>query len=106
MIKRTFTYIIPDFRYQYKSAQSAGSNSLLLSGFKSRICIIVRGTFPEYLIAPTIRKLMFKYEDVGFSKEVLVTTANSMLKTLKKTWRFPEKIYSFLYVKLFDFQQK
>jgi hypothetical protein len=68
---RTLTYAIPPQLHCYRHKMSAGSNTILLSGLRSRITLIKRLTFPKQQVRPSINKLLNMYKQLGFNDQDL-----------------------------------
>ncbi len=69
---RTVTYIMPPEDWQYRTAKSAGTQSLNLGGYRSRAVIIKRQTFPKSLSYQYIARLQEEYKKRGYSSAMLV----------------------------------
>ena len=68
---REVRYILPTEDWQFRSTLSAGTESTLLSGYRSRVHIIIRGVFPRIKVRPTIQLLTDHYIKLGFCKVAL-----------------------------------
>ena len=71
IMKRTVRVILPEEPWQIRPPQSAGSQSSLLSGFISRLHLILKNTFPKSLIRPDVRRLINLYVQAGFPRTTL-----------------------------------
>ena len=72
---RTLQFIMPQHNWQFRSTKSAGSSRMNLSGFRSRVHLIKRYTYPPSMVNDTIRVLIRQYVKQGFSKHQLLKAA-------------------------------
>ena len=64
-------FIVPEHKYFYRSPRSAGSDARVLSGLQARLHLLFRGTFPRSRAKPLLEKLLDKYEQQGFCRQLL-----------------------------------
>ncbi len=73
--KGTFCYIIPPHAGQNRSALSAGSTHLKLSGLRSRLHLLYAGTYPPSLREGLVTTLIDRFVEKGFTKADLLPLA-------------------------------
>ena len=66
----TCQYVLPEV---FRSAASAGSHRLILSGLRSRLHIIAKGTWPRSSRRKSMEQLGTLYEKQGFAPHVIST---------------------------------
>ena len=74
---RTLQFIMPQHAWQFRNTKSAGSLRMNLSGFRSRVSLIKRYTYPTSQVNPTLKQLIQKYMQFGFSKNCLLKAAKA-----------------------------
>ena len=80
---RTCKYKFPSQSYQFPSTLTACSVSRLLSGFQSRVHLIIRRTWPRHAVKPSLYALIKLYADAGFHINLLHRTVARILRNLK-----------------------
>ena len=65
--ERTAKLIMPTEKWQYRCPQSAGSNAIMMSGYKSRLVRVQRYTFPPEIVPQQIQILKDLYSKHGFN---------------------------------------
>ena len=73
--QRTLQFIMPQHTWQFRNPKSAGSVRLNLSGFRSRVSLIKRYTYPPSHVQQALRQLVQLYMQQGFSKNLLLKEA-------------------------------
>ena len=68
---RTLTIDLPSDSSCYRSPRSAGADALLLSGFKTRLTLIRRFTYPKTLVSFFSQQLAQAYIDKQFHPDVV-----------------------------------
>ena len=63
---RTCSYVVPSQAFQYRSAKSAGSQRLNLSGLRSRAALAARQSFPVSAKHEALNKLHHAYVQLGY----------------------------------------
>ena len=64
---------------QVLSPFSASPPTVLLSGFRSRCHIVIKGAFPTFRVHPGLTQLIHLYTRAGFPKEELQTISDQLL---------------------------
>ena len=70
-VNRTCLYVPPEHAYQYRSILTAGTPSRALSGFRARLHLLYRYTYPRSKAIGIAQILMNGYINKGFSKPSL-----------------------------------
>ena len=81
---RTCTFKFPTQSYQFPSAKNACTTSRLLSGFQSRVHLIICRTWPRTAIRPSLAALMKLYVSAGFHTLMLQRTVNRIIRALRQ----------------------
>ncbi len=68
---RTCRYIVPAHAWQFRSASSAGSPKLNLSGLRSRAALAARQSFPREAKHAALEQLSSAYVALGFSDKLV-----------------------------------
>ena len=70
-VQRSILYKFPSQAWEFRSPRSAGSNTLLFSGFRSRVFLITKFVFPTAHRDEQLRRLIELYVSFGFHKPTL-----------------------------------
>ena len=81
---RTCTFKFPTQSYQFPSTMNACTTGRLLSGFQSRIHLIIRRTWPRTAIRPSLAALIKLYVSAGFHVLLLHRTVNRIIRALRQ----------------------
>ena len=77
-------YNFPTEDYQFPSPANAGSASRLISGFQSRVHLIIRRTWPRQYITQDLRELIQLYTTHGFSRLKLQVVVSRILRNQRR----------------------
>ena len=77
--RRACRYIVPAHAWQFRSASSAGSSKLNLSGLRSRAALAARQSFPCESKHAALLQLSSAYTALGFPE-------NLVKQALKRWW--------------------
>ena len=80
---RACRFKFPQHSYQFPSTKNACTTSRLLSGFQSRVHLIIRRTWPRSAVKSSLYALIKLYVDAGFHPFLLQKTVARIIRNLK-----------------------
>ena len=77
--ERRCKFKFPSETHQFRSPRSAGSQQKILSGYQSRLHLIVKRTWPQEEVRRSVQTLVEAYKKKGFETKLLVRISRRIL---------------------------